>query len=970
MALLCASLLLTPAIAFANGTISGVVINGFTGEPVRGATLMIEGTDITFKAGVGGDFRSSAPAGTYTVVVSRDGFDAQRVTDVVVAEGGVADFAVVLLPSSDQPAPPAAESAVAEPAAELSADATEAASDTTVAPETSGEATEVESAAPASTADSGVFIGEITVEATADNSTETALLAERKNAPMISDSIGMQEMKKNTGSDAAQAVKRVTGVSLQEGKYVYVRGLGERYSNTQINGSKMPSTEFDRKVVPFDLFPSNLISKIQISKSYTADKPGDFAAGLVEMDTLDFPVTQTANVTMKVGYDVNTTGEPFGKYAGGLGFSGSGGQPLPAGFPDEQIVRRSPITGEGFTTAELQQLGWSLIGDWRADSGPAAIPWGSTGSGAPLNTGFDLGYGATFGNFGLVLSGTHRQGREAWEEEQNFYRPSSLNPSGVQIRDYYDFTYNNEKVKRSLVANFAYRFGVNHSVKLNTLLTSLANSNTEFQEGVFEDLASTIRAYRSDYKIQDVQSFQLSGEHYLGVGKLGSLIEWRASNSEATTEQNLRATIYNQSRLDGLFRLTDLAESGFMFFNDLVDNADDYDLSWTTFLSGTKSTGSIKAGVRLTTSDRDFRGRRIRFQHRDTSSVDLTRSPEELFIEPNVNPTTFELEEITRPTDAYTGDQTVGAAYGLFDWSRNKWRVIAGLRYEDSQIDLVTKDPQLVEEDLQVTSLSDQDWMPSLGLVYRLTSSQNLRLSASQTVNRPEFRELAPFQFTVVSGGYEIIGNPDLELATIQSFDARWEWFPGPSDVIAASVFYKRFDKPIEMVLVPAVTTLLTFENAQEARNQGLELEFRRTFAPFTLVLNYTYIDSQITLPPGTVQTNEQRPLVGQPDHVGNVVLEWSNPRSSSNARLLYNYVGEQVHFAASFGLPDVIEQPRSTVGFTYIQGFRLLGLDWNVKLSGENLTDNTWEYTQGGEIWRRFQPGTVFGLSFGLTLF
>jgi outer membrane receptor protein involved in Fe transport len=974
LALLCVSLILVPATVFADGTISGVVINGFTGEPVRGATLMVEGTDISFKAGVGGDFRTTAPAGTYNVVVTQDGFEAQKVTNVVVADGGVADFAVVLLPSTDQPDPFAATGEAEGAAApDAVAEGTEIA-EPPLDPESGEEIAAVASdAGPAETsaaADSGVFIGEITVEATADTSTEAALLAERKNAPMISDSIGSQEIKKNVGSDAAQAVKRVTGVSLQEGKYVFVRGLGERYSNTQINGSKMPSTEFDRKVVPFDLFPSNLISKIQISKSYTADKPGDFAAGLVEMNTLDFPVSQTANITMRAGYDVNTTGEDFGYYAGGLSFNGSGGQPLPSGFPTEQLVRRSPITGQGFTPEELEEIGQTLVGEWRADGGPTATPWSDGADGAPLGTGFDLGYGATFGKFGLVLAATHRQTRDAWDEEQNFYRPSNINESGVEIRDYYDFTFNNEKVKRSLVANFAYRFGVNHSIKLNSLLTSLANSNSSYQTGVFEDLASTIRSYRVDYKIQDVQSFQLSGEHFLNVGKLGSLVEWRATNSEATTEQNLRATIYNQSRFDEVFRLTDLAESGFMFYNDLLDTADDYDVSWTTFLSGAKSSGSIKGGLRLTTNDRDFAGRRIRFQHRDTSTVDLSLPPEQIFTEENINRNTFEIEEITRPTDAYVANQTVGAAYGLLDWSRSSWRIIAGLRYEDSQIDLTTRDPQLVDQDLQVTSLSDQDWMPSLAIVYRLASSQNLRVSASQTVNRPEFRELAPFQFTVVSGGYEIIGNPDLEVATIQSLDARWEWFPGPQDVIAASIFYKRFDKPIEQVLVPAITELLTFENADTARNQGLELEFRRTFSPFLLVLNYAYIDSQITLQPGTVQTNEQRPLVGQPDHVGNVVLEWSNPRSSSLVRLLYNYVGEQVHFAAAYGLPDVIQQPRSTVGLAYLQGFRLFGLDWNVKLSGENLTDNTWEYTQGGELWRRFKPGPAYGLTFGLTVF
>ena len=968
-ALLCVSIIVTPLIVFADGTISGVVINGFTGEPVRGADLMVEGTDITVKAGVGGDFRTTAPAGTYTVLVSRSGFEPQRVTDVLVTDGGVADFAVVLLPSTDQPETLAAVEKSAEPVAEATEEGLEFETEPLIAVE-SIDGAEITAEDPTQRAESGVFVGEITVEAAADASTEAALLAERKNAPMISDSIGKIEMAKNTGADAAQAVKRVTGVSLQEGKYVFVRGLGERYSNTQLNGSKIPSTEFDRKVVPFDLFPSNLLNRIQISKSYTSDKPGDFAAGLVEMDTLAFPSSQTANVAFRTGYNSIATGNPFGEYAGGLGWSGNGGQPLPATIPDEPLIRRSPITGIGFTPEELEVFGEQLIGQWRATSGATAYPWIGTGTDAPLGAGVDLGYGATFGKFGLVLSATHRHDYNAHSEEQNFYRPSSLNPDGVALQNAYDFEFNNEEVKRSMVANFAYRFGDNHQIRLNTLYTSLANSETRYQEGYFDDFGSEIRDYKVDYKNQDVKSFQLRGEHFLGLGKLGSLLEWRAAVSDATTYQDMRLSNYADRAGNGNFTLTDNAQSGFMYFNNLADGVDDYAVDWTTFLSGEKSNGSLKAGLEYSFSNRDFAGRRLRFQPRNTRGIDLTLAPEEIFTAENISPNGFEIEEITRPTDTYTAEQKVAAAYGLLDWNRSRWRVIAGLRYEDSAIDVVTLDRQNPDNEPILTSLPSQDWMPSLGVVYRLAGDQNLRVSASQTVNRPEFRELAPFQFTSITGGYEIAGNPDLVGATIQSLDARWEWFPSSSDVIAASVFYKSFEDPIEMVLIPAVTRTLTYLNAEKARNQGVELEFRRTFSPFTLVLNYAHIDSQITLPADTIQTNPQRPLVGQPDNVGNVVLEWFNPPSSSTVRLLYNYVGEQVQFAGSYGLPDVLEQPRSAVGIAYLQGFRLLGLDCNVKLSGDNLTDTVWNYTQGGEVYRRWKPGRVFGFTFGLTFF
>ena len=211
--------------------------------------------------------------------------------------------------------------------------------------------------------------------------------------------------------------------------------------------------------------------------------------------------------------------------------------------------------------------------------------------------------------------------------------------------------------------------------------------------------------------------------------------------------------------------------------------------------------------------------------------------------------------------------------------------MIAGLRYEDSNIDVITLDRQNPDQPPIVTNLPDTDFMPSLGLVYRVTGDQNIRLSASQTVNRPEFRELAPYRFTSIAGGYETTGNPDLVSATIQSYDARWEWFPGSTEVIAASVFYKRFENPIEPVLIQGVARVLTFQNASSAQNAGIELEFRKNFEPFTVILNYAYIDSEITLAEGSIQTNQTRPLVGQPDHVGNIVFEWLNVPSSTNIR-------------------------------------------------------------------------------------
>jgi TonB-dependent receptor len=310
------------------------------------------------------------------------------------------------------------------------------------------------------------------------------------------------------------------------------------------------------------------------------------------------------------------------------------------------------------------------------------------------------------------------------------------------------------------------------------------------------------------------------------------------------------------------------------------------------------------------------------------------------------------------------------------DWNHRRWRVIGGVRYEASDIEVVTLDRQNPSQQPITSLIEDRDLLPALSVVYKLTDSQNLRVSASQTVNRPEFRELAPFRFKPIAASLEQTGNPNLVSATIQSYDARWEWFPSAGDVIALSLFYKNFADPIEPVQVSGAALTETYQNADSARNQGVELEFRRNLgawseglSPFTVILNYSWIDSQIQLTENTIQTNLDRALVGQPDQVGNVVLEWFQPTWDSTVRLLYNFTGEKVAFAGSNGLGDVVEDPRGTLDVVYRQGFQLWNIGWTVKLAGENLTEQDRLWTQGGELWRGWNPGRKIGISLGLNI-
>jgi outer membrane receptor protein involved in Fe transport len=919
-ALVLLSALMAPGAAHAQATgVAGQILDGLTGQPVPGAVVTVEGqSDVQARADLTGAYRLDLAPGSYVLQVRRNGFATERITGVEVGEGQPANVAVVLTPA-----------------------------------ETGGAGTEgAEGAA--------TFAEGITVESTADESSEQALLAERKQAAQISDSIGTEEIGKTTGSDAAGVLKRVTGISLQDDRFVYVRGLGDRYSNTTLNGSKVPSTEFERKVVPLNLFPTSLLDRISVSKSYTVDKPGDFAAGFVDLRTLEFPNQQNLSVGLAAGYNSATTGEGFLEYRDGLDFFGDGGQGLPGSVPNEPIFPVTPRNPDGFTRAEIEQFGEALVGTWSADRA----------SRAPYDQSYKLSYGNTFGRLGVVVSANHENDFETRREEQNVY---SLSGGELVPLNTFDLDVSEETVRQSVLGSFSFRWSDNSHVKLRTLYTDLSNAEGRLQEGFFDDLNTNLRDQRVSYLNQTIVNAQLSGDHFLpGVFRSGSLFEWRASTTEAETDENRREAIYEQRR-DGDFFLTDFGQSGFMYFNDLKDTLTDGGADWTAFLGGSQVHGSGKLGVAYTLNERDFNGRRLRFDHRNTVGVDLRLPPEELFTAENIG-TAFELQEITRPTDTYDGEHEVMAAYTQADLAWGRWRLVTGVRFEDSLVEVRTVNRADPTAPPDTTEVDDTDVLPAINLVYQLGGDTNLRFAASQTVNRPEFRELAPFSFVHVVGGFEVIGNPELQSATIRSYDVRWEWFPRGGEVVAASVFYKDFDDPIESIQLAGAQQFHTFTNARGARNYGAEVEFRRDLGSlwepledFTAVLNYTYVDSEIEIDPNQsalALTNPTHPLTGQPDQVGNLMLAWARPEWGTGVHVLVNHVGEKLYAGGTLGVPDVFEDARSSLDVVWNQDLAFLAQGLSVKLSGSNLTDEAREWTQGGEIFRGYDPGRTYGLS------
>ncbi len=782
--------------------------------------------------------------------------------------------------------------------------------------------------------------------------TAEAQLVERQKAATITDNLASDEMKANADSNAASAMKRVTGLTVVDNQYVFVRGLGERYSNTTLNGSVLPTTEPDKRVVPLDLFPTGLIESVSVVKSYLPDKPADFSGGLVEIDALSFPTEPVFNVSISQGYNTNTSLQEGLSYRGGgrdwLGLD-DGTRSLPSSIPESRVVRTSRFTEAGFTPAELETMGESF-----------SNVWSPVDEGIGHNQSYSFVAGNSWDRFGAIVSVTFSESHQTQSEDQTFF---SISDGDMDVQNDYDFDITSSKTSTGIVGNLAYKFSGNHRVALENFYTHNSRNEARTFEGYNSDVGANIKNSRLFWVEEGILSSRFSGEHYFQT-LAASQLEWNATFSRATRDEpDLRETLYEFNSFTGDFVLADESQSGFRMFNDLDDEVVELGADWTLFFAQWDDLPvSVKLGPRATIRERDFSSRRFRLTPRNSGLVDISQTPEMIFTPANIG-RAFELREETRPTDTYRAEQTVQAFYAMTDLPLGRnLRIIGGARVERSEQIVDTFDPFSIAGELITASLNDTDVLPGVNAVYALSDRTNVRAGYSHTVNRPEFRELAPFEFTDVVGGRAVVGNPSLERALIRNVDARLETFPGTGEVFAISIFYKDFTNPIERIVEPTSQLRTSYTNALGARNTGVELEARGAFGRFTGSVNYTHVESQIELEQvaGQVQTSLDRPLAGQSANVFNLSLDMDLPELGSRFRVLYNYFDERIVDVGSVGLPDIYEEGRGILDAVFTRRFDSLSL----RASFDNLLDSEHRFTQGGELQRLFKLGRSFSLS------
>lgn len=897
------------------GTVTGQVFDASSGRPVPLVQISVDGmTDAKMTTDTDGRYTILLSPGTYKIKFSLANFLDANVDEIIVKAGETTDASTVL--------------------------------------QQQGQVTSVD----------------VVEKVGAIASNAESILAERKLASSVSDSISKDDIKNSTASDAAGALEKVTGISIAENGYVFVRGLGERYSATMLNNAIIPTTEPERRVVPLDLFPANLIDNIKVLKTYSPDLPGEFSGGLVQLQTVEFPTQKILQVSVNYGFNSQTAFKSFQSFNGGsrdaLGFD-DGGRGLPSIIPADKRL----FVGN-FTDQQFQEFGRAF----RPDYEPRTIS-----SMRPTQT-YSVVGGNSWGKLGMVGAITFANSPQSTPESRQFL----VNGGGgrpVILSDYQQFNQDTESARLGGVLNFAYRINNSNKLLFRNTLTRDTDKETRIFTGLNGGIGVEVQDTRLRWVERQLFSTGLEGDHAFAKLK-NSVFHWQFTFSDTSrNEPDLRETIRGREPgTNNPFTYLNLGDSGYRFFSNLKDRIYEPQADWGIPFYKGKISGLFKVGFRGTFRRRDFDSRRFRFVPVRLGTIDFTRPTNEILSVANIRPDGFVSREVTRSTDAYQAQMDVYGGFAMVDLNLGaRWRLVGGIRIEDANILVTTLDALIPGGRPSIAQLINRDPLPAINVIYALRPKQNLRFGYSRTVNRPDFRELSSFEFTNIVGGYSTVGNPDLKRAVIDNFDARWEWFLGGNQVIAASYFYKRFQDPIEQIYRPTASELRqSFINVAGANNQGIELEYRQNLGRFSKKLqafglqsNFTFVNSGVVIPVDRFPqlTSQNRPLVGQSRFIYNAIAEWVKPKYHSQARFYVNTVSRRITDVGTFRLPDIYQEQTTFLDFVYQYDIKENG-KWNVRFSAENLSDNQYRYKQADFLVRAFRIGRTFSIGTSYSFF
>ncbi len=871
----------------ATGRVTGRVIDAETGQGIAGVGIQLVGTTLGVITRVDGSYSlPGVPAGTVTLATRRIGYGPKSVTGILVPAGGSVEQNISL-----------------------------------------------------ETAD--IQLSAVTVTADTERGSVNAALDAQRSATGIVNAITAEQISKSPDNDAAKAISRVSGVTVQDGRSVFVRGLGERYTVTNLNGARMPSPEPEKRYVPLDMFPASLLQNINVSKTFTPDLSGDFSGASVDIQTREFPANRVVTFSSSVGFNDQVTGRSViaAPNAGREWFGfGASARPLPSDLSSAQRISQLTSRPEMNGAINALRNSWTPTQQTGLPNGSMGV---SVGGQDPV-LGLRVGY---------LASLTYSAGQEVRNDA--YYANPVQRDGAPQVLESWRGSGSTLTSTWGGMLNLSSLVTANTRLSLNNTYTRSADNEARQSTGEsFEFSLARVERNTLRYVERAIRSTQLRGEHALG---LNTQLDWTASAAGVIRKEPDRADlVYAQFGPDQPFRWTDGDPNvARRTFADLQES------NWslgTNFKHSFGAAGdgvSVKVGGVVRATDRNALNRQFAIISTVVPEADATRRAEELFDgrftggDENI----FNVLNVSED-GRYTVTERLGAGYLMTEVPLgSRIKLIGGLRVEQARIEVNTS---LASGAIQNSTLDNTDVLPALVLNVQTSDNGQLRASASQTLARPEYRELSPVQYLEVVGGQITSGNPNLVRTLIQSYDLKYELFPNPGEVLSVGVFAKRFDRPIERVdIATGGQPIVSFFNAAAATNLGVELEARKSlgalgpsFEPLTVFTNVTLMTSDIEIGEGaSANTNANRPIMGQAPWVVNAGTTYASPGSGLSATLLYSAVGARIYSAGTIPFPDVYEQPRHMVDLS----LRVpLGERWTWRMDARNLLDAPFRLTQG----------------------
>lgn len=879
-------------LSFAQGVISGKVTDNASGETIPGVKVFVEGQQGGAISDLDGNYvLKNLKAGNHTIHFKYSGYNTVTVTDINV---------------------------------------------------THNEVTTIDAKMEIYIKD----VGTVTVTAKVNKESSSNLLTLQKNSISVVDGVSQEALRKTPDKSVGDALKRISGATIQDNKFAIIRGLNDRYNAAFLNGSILPSSESDRKAFSFDIFPVNMLDNLTILKTASPDLPAEFAGGIIQIKTKDIPDKNFHSFSFGGAYNTITTFKNRTSYNGGkldwLGLD-DGSRKMPSVIPSQADF--PTLMSEQATLAQQFTSDWAL-------KNKLFMP--------NFNMQYAMGLNDTlFGKeFGLVGSLSYNRSFNYNQTIRRAYTDNAGGGDGASQIEYdlLDKVYSTQLLAGAML-NFSMKLNKNNIIGFKNLYSINSDDRVIARTGELNPLdvnPSLLRSNARWFTSNNIYSGQLTGEHANENGKIR--FDWVGGYSNIVrTIPNLRRTVYTRFKdfndpsdpnpYDTMY-VANISQTnvgsdygGGMFFSTNKESIASFKANLTFKLDTIIPVKTeIKIGGLIQHRSRDFEARQLGYTKYGASGGNVSfdnsllyQGEDSIFrtenmglIRPGVGG--FKLTDGTKPTDAYQASSNIQAGYIAIDNKfSKKFRLNWGARAEYFTQQLTAIKSDYSELNIQSKKL---DILPSFNFIYSKSKKENIRLSGSQTLNRPEYRELAPFAFYDFNTQFVISGNDSLQRAKITNLDLRYEWFPGKNQILSGTLFYKHFENPIEQIARPDVMNEISYKNVPTAQNYGIELEFRSllgsTFhADSTSFLNNLTLFSSVAIIRSVVDVSKNvgtpyqtRPLQGQSPYVFNGGLSYTSTKTKMSYSLNINRVGPRISILGSVLQPDIWEKSRTFLDF------------------------------------------------------